>query len=477
MKDVKKKGSKDNSMSIKTCYVIGIQCQLDAKENKKTNTLDVSGRHKVDDSLMRQTAEYCREAIKFCTSAILSEWDFLQSVPKKLWRSAVDKLIHTTAGNKARYPEFDKKFKTMPGYTRRMVIADALGMVRSYKENHAKWEALKPAERGAEPTLGIPPRYELTFYDQERRMSRLSKGQIGLKLYDGKKWDWYYFQISASDAAYLSRIGKSRKMLSPTVQKIRGRYEVRFCFEERKELVQNDRKLDYKILAVDLGINAAASWCVMTADGTVHAKGVIHLTCEEDRLNRMINRKRQYQQAGKKSSCVYRWVKEANRQLSIATAKALTSIASEQKVDCIVFEHLDGKGKIHGGRYRERIHMWRKNDVQARITGMAHRLGMRISRVCAWGTSKLAFDGSGQVDRHSVYHFEHGKKVYNYSLCRFQNGKIYNCDLSAAQNIGARFFLREYERAGAMGMFPGTPQRTLNTLIMFIKNGLPEKAV
>jgi len=81
------------------------------------------------------------------------------------------------------------------------------------------------------------------------------------------------------------------------------------------------------------------------------------------------------------------------------------------------------------------------------------------------------------VDRHSVYHFEHGKKVYNYSLCRFQNGKIYNCDLSAAQNIGARFFLREYERAGAMGMFPGTPQRTLNTLIMFVKNGLPEKAV
>lgn len=126
-----------------------------------------------------------------------------------------------------------------------------------------------------------------------------------------------------------------------------------------------------------------------------------------------------------------------------------------------------GKGYICGGR----------NDVQARVTDMAHRLGMRISRVCAWGTSKLAFDGSGQVDRHSVYHFEHGKKVYNYSLCRFQNGKIYNCDLSAAQNIGARFFLREYERAGAMGMFPGTPQRTLNTLIMFVKNGLPEKAV
>ena len=105
----------------------------------------------------------------------------------------------------------------------------------------------------------------------------------------------------------------------------------------------------------------------------------------------------------------------------------------------------------------------------------AHRLGMRLSRVCAWGTSKYAFDGSGMVDRHSIYHFEHGKKVYNYSLCTFQNGKIYNCDLSAAQNIGARFFLREYQKKGVTG-FPSTPLRTLSTLREFVNNGLPVAA-
>ena len=152
----------------------------------------------------------------------------------------------------------------------------------------------------------------------------------------------------------------------------------------------------------------------------------------------MINRKRMYQQAGKKSRCVYRWVTEANRQLSIQTSKALIDLAVLYNVDCIVFEHLDSKGKIRGRKYRERIHLWRKNDVQKRVELQAHRLGMRISRICAWGTSKYAFDGSGIVDRHSVYHFEHGEKVYNYSLCTFQTGKIDNCDLSAAQNIGAR---------------------------------------
>ena len=62
-----------------------------------------------------------------------------------------------------------------------------------------------------------------------------------------------------------------------------------------------------------------------------------------------------------------------------------------------------------------------------------------------------------------------------FSLCTFQNGKIYNCDLSAAQNIGARFFLREYVHAGIEGL-PATPQRTLSTLWSVVSNGLPVAA-
>ena len=34
-----------------------------------------------------------------------------------------------------------------------------------------------------------------------------------------------------------------------------------------------------------------------------------------------------------------------------------------------------------------------------------------------------------------------------YSMCTFQTGKRYSCDLSASYNIGARYFLREYEKS------------------------------
>lgn len=91
----------------------------------------------------------------------------------------------------------------------------------------------------------------------------------------------------------------------------------------------------------------------------------------------------------------------------------------------------------------------------------AHRLGIRISRVCAWNTSKLAFDGSGKVVRDKD----------NYSLCTFKTGKRYNCDLSACYNIAARYYLRLFTkplpataRSYIEAKVPGCMARTRGTL-------------
>ena len=70
------------------------------------------------------------------------------------------------------------------------------------------------------------------------------------------------------------------------------------------------------------------------------------------------------------------------------------------------------------------------------VTDKAHRNSIRIFHICAWKTSKLAYDGSGIVERGQTAGFN------NYSL--FQTGKIYNCDLNATYNIGARYFIREF---------------------------------
>ena len=92
----------------------------------------------------------------------------------------------------------------------------------------------------------------------------------------------------------------------------------------------------------------------------------------------------------------------------------------------------------------------------------------------------LAYDGSGRVLRG-----HDSTKCKNYSECEFQNGKIYNCDLNAAYNIGSRYFVREIlkslpvtERQHIEAKVPGCAKRstcTLSTLISL--NGELQTAV
>lgn len=447
-------------MKIITSYTVKIKKQLYMHSGGK-DSKNASYAGPVNRNLIDRTSEVCLSALKLCVKIFLSEWDYLSAVPAspkkgRLNRTrAADILVHSTKGITAKYPEFDKATPCMPAYTRRAIIADALGMVSSYMSARKNREPLPAEERGEEPKIGFPDRYELTFYRQERNLDNMEKGLIGLKLFDGKTWNWYYFHVSPADARCINKISKERKLLSPVIEKTRRGYRVRFSFEEERTLVQNDDPLEHRILAVDLGINAPASWSVMSSDGTVHAKGVVHLRCEEDRLRHLINRKRMYQQAGKKAKNVYRMINAANKQLSISTCKALISAAVRYNVNCIIFEHLSRGGCVKGKKYRERIHLWRAADVQRRVELQAHRHGMRINRVCAWGTSNLAFDGSGRTKRGISG---------NYSICRFRNGKIYNCDLSASLNIGARYFLRVYSKQKKCPELPKVPQRTYSTL-------------
>lgn len=438
-------------MKINTCYTVDIKSQYILKNGQAIGT------RRVDEAVMKATRTVCLDALKFCVNIFLSEWDSLEELNCLMRKRRGDLLIHSTKNNIAKYPEFDENFPYLPSYMRRAIVADALGIVSSYVSNHRSWKKLPVSERGSDPKMGYPTVYELTFYDQDRILN-LSEGTIGLKLYSGTEWKWYYFRINESDARYISKMAASRKQLSPVVEKSKGRYRIRFCFEENRKLIQNENPFAYTVLAVDLGINAPASYCIMTSDGSVHAKGVIHLACDEDRLKHAINRKRMYQQAGKKSHSIYRRLKHTNELLAINTAREIIKTAALYDVDCIVFEHLDLKGRKSHGRMKERLHLWRANNIQDRVKLHAHRNGMRISRVCAWGTSKLAFDGSGQVQR--------GMKagLDSYSTCRFQTGKIYNCDLNASYNIGARYFLREYKKLPGCPGLPKAPQRTLADL-------------
>ena len=387
--------------------------------------------------IFKQTVAIYRSAVDYLIAVCHENWESISSIEGSLNRQRyVETLVHATKDNPNPKYDFDEKFYKMPSYLRRGVISEALGKVSSYKSNLKNWESEEPSSRGefpGYPKAGYiyPSLYRGNMYSETEDTY---KAQI--KVYVRNTWDWITVQLRKSDVDYINRCCKNRKQCAPTLQKRGKEWYLDFPFEESVKLCKTNIK-DQTVVAVDLGINTAATISVMRSDGTILGRHYCKLPKETDHLAHSINRIKKTQQHGNyKTPRLWAKAKGINHDIATKTAGFIMDVAVLYNADTIVFEHLDRKGKLKGSK-KQRLHMWRCKEVQAIVTNKAHRLGMHVSHICAWGTSKLAYDGSGFVARGREGGFN------TYELCKFTNGKVYNCDLSASYNIGARYFIRE----------------------------------
>ena len=351
-----------------------------------------------------------REAVDFMIQVCLQKWE---DIRKEDYLCSpviyVERLCHRTKQNpEVPYESFDRKFYKLPSYLRRSAISDAIGKVSSYKSNLKNWEGEDPNTRGRRPSF---PRagYICPCMYRKNMYQRTGAYEARIKVYIRNTWDWMDIKLRKSDMDYIDRRCSGRRKCAPVLQKRGKEWHLDFPFEEFLELCDVD-VADRIICAVDLGINSAATISVMCSDGTILGRHFLKLPKEQDCLTHSINRIKKAQQHGnRKMPRLWAKVNGINHEISVKTAKFIMDIAV----------------------------LYKSQEVQRIVTDKAHRLGMHIARICAWNTSRLAYDGSGRVLR--------GKQAgsSSYSVCQFQNGKVYNCDLSASYNIGARYFIRE----------------------------------
>ena len=399
------------------------------------------------DKLLARTLKLSRSAVDWLYPVIDREWADLYGIQNEKARfNTAEKLIHATKKNRAKYG-FDPEFPKMPSYLRRAVLQHVIGAVSS---------AHTRAGENSKPEGPSRNHYMPVFYKDN--MYRKEEDRVFLKLYDGKDWTWHEARLKKTDLDYIRKYWTGVKAKSPVLVKKYRKYYLQFAFEQSVSLTQKEAE-DQRICAVDLGINTDAVCSIMTADGTVAARKFIGFAAEKDRLYHVLNRvrKKQRQYGPQSVGSFWAYARRLNEEIARKTAAAIVEFARKNRADVIVFEHLDMKGKKIRGKNRQKLHMWKKQTVQKVTEHQAHRLGMRISRVCAWKTSALAYDGSGKVTRDPK----------NHSLAVFQNGKQYNCDLSASYNIGARYFIRELlkpvpatERSVLEAKVPAVQRRT-----------------
>lgn len=427
---------------------------------------------------LNETVRIYRKALAFLIHVVDENWDAVQSITTGSLEQQryIEKLVHGNKNREAKYPDFDKLFYKYPSYLRRATITAAIGAVSSYHSNLANWETsgkegkqpTQQKDRKALPTFfrddmflvdGVPEKVkvaknpkskdELTAEEKKikkakRKAVELQNSQnelialsnkytVRLKVFHKNDWVWATVTLRKTDIAYLRKYWMHACASVPTLEKHFGKFSLRFSFEESVQLSETPIH-EQRICAVDLGLNTDATCCIMTADGTILAKKFINFASEKDHLYHVLNRIKKFQRlhGSREAHNFWAYAKRINDELSKKIASAIVEYAVLYSADVIVFEHLDFKGKKASSK-KQKIQMWRKNGIQEYAEHKAHRCGIRISRICAWGTSKLAYDGSGEVKRAQD----------NHSLATFTSSKQYNADLNACYNIGARYFIRE----------------------------------
>ena len=432
---------------------------------KITTTYKVKIKHY--NHIFKDTVRIYRSAVDYIIKVCLNEWDAIQNLGSKERYNYCEKLIHKTDDNPNPKYEFDTCFYKMPSYIRRAATAEAIGKVSSYKSSLSNWEDTDPYERGQIPSYPkagfiYPSLYRGNMY----QFTDIYKGRI--KVYIRNTWDWISIDLKKSDIDYIKNHCSHREMKSPTLRKRGKEWFLEFPFEEEVKLNETDIH-EQRIVAVDLGINSPAAVSIMHSDGTILGRHFLKLPKEYDSLTHSVNRIKKAQQHGsRKAPKLWAKAKGINDNIAVKTAQFIMDIAVLYNADVIVFEHLDLNGRKRGSK-KQKLNLWKARYVQSMVSDKAHRLGIRISRINAWGTSRFAYDGSGRISR--------GREadLSSYSVCRFASGKIYNCDLNASYNIGARYFIREIlkslpakERLALEAKVPQAARRSTCTLATLI---------
>ena len=389
--------------------------------------------------IVANTLALYNSALNYVCDVVLKHYDEIKELNNLEGRMYLEHLIHNTKNNIAKY-DFDSIYYKLPCYLLRDIESKAIGHIFSYKSNldNYKKERYNKISNGKkfkkrEPRLSkcnlLPSFYKGNMYKM------ISDNKIALKIYEDNDWKYEEFKLKKNDLKYINKINGKR--YNPEIKIIGKKIYIKFTFEI-EDLKLQDKELNKRIICgVDLGVNNDATISIMNYEGTILGRHFINAN-NKDLMNHLLNKKRKIQ----RNSGNYKYLRNLhinnkinsiNENIVNHTVNQIIKICLSYGVDVIVFENLRHKFKRAKRSFRARLHRWRKIAIYNKAYEMAHRNGIRVSTVNPNGTSRYAYDGSGEVERDND----------NYSICKFVSGKTYNCDLSASYNIAARYYIRE----------------------------------
>ena len=381
---------------------------------------------------LSHTLSVYRRLVRDLMSLAFVKWPTLGAMNGNEVVQVIEGLIHPTSKRPdVRYRYFSRRYYKFPSYLRRVAIMDAVGQVRSFQTRYSDWQ---DNARGRQPprltcsTNTFPSLYKgqcVKFTDDMR--------SCFIKVFYQNDWLWMTFKLTGG-----TRYRGLGKSLSPLLVQKGKRWSLSIP-EKFVPTRKVSKQPPNRVLAVDVGINTAATWAVVDAQGTVHERGFLRRS-DKDRehhlMQRIRTKARKHTRHGSRlpegfCSQDHRRLKQLADNEAHQISRKLVGLAIKFDCQAIVVEQLKG-WRPKAGRKRSpmkaKFHRWFHRMLVNRVESKAKEQGLRFLAVYPRGTSSQAFDGSGLVRRDSK----------NYSLCTFASGKRYHADLNAAYNIAAR---------------------------------------
>ena len=378
------------------------------------------------------TVDVYRNVVRFLLPVVYKHYDIIKDMHSNGAMMYIEKLVHATSSRKAVYPSFDKRFYKFPCYYRRSAISNAIAHIKSCME-------LKDTQDNY--FMDWNPEVYPVFF-RGNSFKQIKDNMYAVKVYKDNDWVWLNVKLDKSNLRYLHANTDFEKLSAPVLTRRHHGWSLRFAYEcNVKQKYAKDRDVTIA-MGVDLGLNTDATCSVIDINGTVCNQRFINCLQQKDRLYHLLNKIKKLQRFGNHhNNRLWSYVRNYNKDIAIRVSGQIIDFAVRNDAQVIVFENLSNL-KPHGSK-KQKIALWRKRDIQKRVDHLAKRYGIRVAYVCAYNTSRLAYDGSGIVIRGRDAGFTNNK------LCRFSNGRIYNCDLSASKNIVARYFLRVLQKSNS----------------------------
>ena len=391
-------------------------------------------------------------------------WQVLDAHPAVLDLSAtealttLERLTHATADNAHPAMPLAAVAVQVPAYFRRAAIHTALGAMRAFQVNLARWKRTKAkAEAKGKPCRArppVPPRTwnrSVVFY--AGMWKQATTGRITLKLWDGSAWRWLRFRVFGPPlpAAWergspqAVRHGEHWWLHVPIRRKVARPPKV------ATQLAGDPKPL---LCAIDLNINdALAVATVQRADGTVVAsrffRGGDELhDCRKRLLGRIARNRRLtgiIAEGEQDNATLWAKIRHLDEDTAHRISRRIVDFAQAAGASILVFEHL-GHFRPKRGTSSRRANAKRSFWLRGRIFHYsrykAWNSGIVTCRVNPKDTSRCCARCGARVARYGAGEprdgYRPGAPLVWCPACRTET----NADHNASRNIGQRLVAR-----------------------------------